>query len=93
MPANNAAVLAAYLVFISLLSAILTVTDKKRAKAGKRRISERALLLCAFFGGALAEYAVMKLIRHKTRHRRFMAGLPAIMLFHLTVAAVVLIST
>ncbi|MBQ4207975.1 MAG: DUF1294 domain-containing protein, partial [Clostridia bacterium] len=35
------------------------------------------------FGGALAEYCTMRCIRHKTLHKRFMIGLPCMLLLHL----------
>lgn len=70
-----------YLLIISLITAVITVKDKLSAKKGRRRTPEAMLFLLAFFGGSAAEYITMKLIRHKTRHKRFMAGLPLIMLF------------
>lgn len=70
-----------YFIFISLFSSFLTVSDKLRAKHNRRRISEKALFLSALLGGSLFEYLSMKLIRHKTLHKRFMLGLPLIFLF------------
>ena len=68
-----------YIAGISLVSVIVTVYDKIAAKKRpKRRIRENTLLLLAVLGGGLAEYLTMLLIRHKTRHRKFMIGLPVI---------------
>jgi uncharacterized membrane protein YsdA (DUF1294 family) len=41
-------------------------------------------------GGALPMYITMKLIRHKTKHKKFMLGLPAEIILHvaLCVAAI-----
>lgn len=33
-----------------------------------------------FLGGALLEFLTMKIIQHKTRHKKFMIGLP-VMIF------------
>lgn len=44
----------------------------------KRRVRERTLFILAGFGGSLAMFITMKLVRHKTRQRRFMLGLPII---------------
>ena len=42
------------------------------------------------FGGAFAEYCAMRIIRHKTLHKKFMIGLPLIILLHLALAGVIL---
>lgn len=70
-----------YLLSISIITSLITVKDKLSAKKGGRRTPEAMLFLLAFFGGSVAEYVTMKLIRHKTRHKRFMLGLPLIMIF------------
>ena len=75
---------------ISALAAVLTVYDKIAAQRGARRIRERTLLLCGFFGGALCEYAVMLLIRHKTRKKKFMITLPLFILLHAALFAVLI---
>lgn len=70
-------VICGYVLFISLLAVSLTVHDKRRAKRHGRRIPERTLMLVGLLGGAPAMYATMRMIRHKTLHRKFMWGLPA----------------
>lgn len=80
-----------YFLFISLLSCTLTVVDKRNAQKGKRRISEKTLMLCGFFGGALFELITMKKIRHKTLHKKFMVGLPLEIVFQLLAIAAALI--
>lgn len=79
-----------YFVVVSLLTAIVTAADKYKAKKGSFRISEKTLFILAVLGGSLSEYVTMRLIRHKTLHKRFMIGLPLIMLIQLTV--IILIS-
>ena len=74
-----------YFAIISLVTAIVTAIDKYKAKKGSFRISEKALFILAVLGGSLSEYTTMRLIRHKTLHKRFMIGLPLIMLLQLTV--------
>lgn len=66
-----------YALLISLLAVFLTVHDKRRAKQRGRRIPERTLMLVGLLGGAPAMYLTMRIIRHKTLHRKFMWGLPA----------------
>ena len=72
-----------YFALISLVSATVTVADKQKAKKGSFRISEATLFILALLGGSLAEYMTMRLIRHKTLHKRFMLGLPLIILLQL----------
>lgn len=61
----------------------MTVSDKLSAIKGRYRISEKALLTIAFFGGALAMYIIMKLIRHKTLKAKFMITLPIFIALHI----------
>ena len=74
-----------YFLVISLVTAIVTITDKRKAKKGAFRISEATLFTLAAIGGSLAEYMTMRLIRHKTLHKRFMIGLPLIIILQLIV--------
>lgn len=84
-------ILLVYYFIISIVTVILTVYDKVAAKKRRFRISEATLMLCGVFGGAVAEFVTMLLIRHKTRHIKFMLGLPLIITAHVAIAAVLLI--
>ncbi len=76
-----------YLAVISLISVIVTAADKQFSKKqGRRRVPEATLLLYAAFGGSAAMLITMLLIRHKTRHIKFMLGIPLILLFQAVVA-------
>ena len=70
---------------ISIIAVVLTIYDKWAAKHGKRRIPEKILMLVAFFGGAIAMYLAMILIRHKTKHNKFMIGLPIMIVLHIII--------
>lgn len=69
-----------YLLVISFYSIMLTCSDKRLAVKGSRRVPEKKLFGAALLGGALAMYITMRTIRHKTLHKRFMIGLPAIII-------------
>ena len=69
-----------YFGLINLISAMVCIYDKFAAIKGRRRISEKALFLLSTLGGSPFMFITMKLIRHKTKHKRFMLGLPLIML-------------
>jgi len=69
-----------YLLEINLVALILCTVDKVRAAAGKWRVPEGTLLLTAALGGSPALLLSMLLLRHKTRHKKFILGVPAILL-------------
>lgn len=72
-----------YLAVISLVSVVVCSVDKIRAQKNEWRISEATLFMLSFLGGAAAMLATMKTIRHKTKHKRFMIGLPIIIALHI----------
>ena len=68
---------AALLIIMALMSLILFIlmgSDKRRAKAGKRRVPEKSLFLFALLFGAPGGLAGMYMFRHKTRHWYFVLG-------------------
>ena len=69
-----------YLLLVNFLGILLTISDKKRAKQGAWRIRERTFFLVSAVGGSIGTYAAMRLFHHKTKHRRFMIGLPLLIL-------------
>ena len=60
--------------------------DKRKAVKGKWRIPERVLFGLAILGGSIGAIAGMYTFHHKTRHRSFTIGLPAILLVQLSAA-------
>lgn len=75
-----------YLAAISVISIIVTTADKIKAIKHRRRIRERTLLILSALGGSVAMLITMLLIRHKTRHLKFMVGIPVIILAQAAVA-------
>ena len=68
-----------YLVAISLISIIVCIYDKIAAKKfTKHRARESSLLILSALGGSVAMLLTMLLIRHKTKHVKFMLGIPLI---------------
>ena len=60
----------------NLIVFLLYAVDKRRAKVGKWRISEKTLLVCTFLCGAPGALAGMYLVRHKTRQMKFRILVP-----------------
>ena len=67
-----------YLCLINAIAAAVCIFDKIQAKRHGRRISEKMLFFLSAAGGSVGLYAAMRLIRHKTLHKRFMIGVPLI---------------
>lgn len=79
-----------YIAVMSIITVVVTVYDKIAAKKRpKRRIRENTLLLLALLGGGPAEYVTMQIIRHKTKHKKFMVGLPVIIVLEALAAGLV----
>lgn len=66
---------------------VLMGVDKRRARRNQWRISERALWLSALPFAAPGAYAGMRVFHHKTRHRAFQFGMPALALIQLVLLA------
>lgn len=82
-----------YIAAVSIAAIAVTAADKRCAKSKKRRVPERTLFFIAAIGGAAAMYITMKLIRHKTKHKRFMIGLPVIMLVQVGLIGLIIFSS
>lgn len=79
-----------YAVLIGIVAVIITVGDKSAAKRGKWRVPEATLMLVGLFGGALPMFVTMKTIRHKTKHMKFMIGLPLEIALHAAVVCLMI---
>ena len=79
-------ILAIYLILINLIAVIVTIYDKLCAVKRRWRVKESTLLLLSALGGSICMYITMLLIRHKTRHIKFMLGIPLILIFQLLIA-------
>lgn len=80
-------------VLVSLAGIAVTIFDKLSAKRSGQRIPEFSLLLIAVLGAALPMYITMRLIHHKTRHKKFMIGLPLIFVLQLTFVGIITYKT
>lgn len=79
-------ILAIYLIVINLIAVIVTIYDKLCAVKRRWRVKESTLLLLSALGGGISMYITMLLIRHKTRHIKFMLGIPLILIVQLIIA-------
>lgn len=72
----------AYIAVISLISIVVCIYDKKISKKNRveLRTPEKTLLLLSALGGSVAMFITMLIVRHKTKHVKFMLGIPLIMI-------------
>ena len=71
----------AYIAIMSIISIIVCIYDKKISKKNRveLRTPEKSLLILSALGGSVAMFITMLIIRHKTKHFKFMVGIPVIM--------------
>ena len=80
-------ILIALLVFNGITFLVYGI-DKWKAQHKRWRIPESTLLLLAALGGSIGAWTGMNVWHHKTQHRKFRYGVPAILLLQ---AAAVLV--
>lgn len=78
------------LAAINAIAALVTAADKFCARHDMWRVPERVLWTLAVCGGAAGMLLTMRLVRHKTKHRRFMVGLPVTIAIQAVVIALLL---
>lgn len=71
------------------LSAVLYAADKRRARAGGRRVRERTLHAVDLAGGWAGGFVARRVLRHKTRSRAFVRVFWLTALTHLALLALV----
>lgn len=71
------------LVAMNIVAFIMYGIDKYKAKQGEWRIPESTLLLLALLGGSIGALVGMKVWHHKTKHKKFYIGVPAIIVLQL----------
>lgn len=77
-----------YFLAINLLTIVFYGIDKAKAKHNHWRIPEAALLWLAVLGGSPAAILAMRLFHHKTLHKKFRYGVPAILIIQIALAAI-----
>ena len=90
-----AVIILVHLVIINAFAVYQTKRDKQLSNVPKEspnywRIPESQLMLISAIGGSIGMYLTMKKIRHKTRHPKFMVGIPVIIALQIALAAFIL---
>jgi uncharacterized membrane protein YsdA (DUF1294 family) len=77
--------LIAYIFIINIISFSVMYYDKKRSIRHKWRVPESRLFLFACILGSLGMWVGMYIFKHKTKHRRFVFGVPIILIIQLII--------
>ena len=78
-----------YLIIVNIIGFALFGVDKHKAVRHAWRIKESTLFLAAFIGGSIGCILGMQVFRHKTKHIKFIIGMPVILILQILLAAVV----
>lgn len=76
-------VLLYYLIGINIVTFFVYGIDKWKARKSKWRIPEATLLMLAVIGGSIGAWLGVKVWHHKTLHKKFKYGIPAIIIIQL----------
>lgn len=79
-----------FLISLNILTFIVYGVDKWRAAHGRWRIPESTLLGLAVIGGSIGALLGMKVWHHKTKHKKFVLGLPLILIAQLVIVCIVI---
>lgn len=71
------------LAAMNIVAFIMYGIDKYKAKKSEWRIPESTLLWLAVLGGSVGALVGMKVWHHKTMHKKFYLGVPAILILQL----------
>lgn len=80
-----------YVIVLSIFAFAVMGVDKRRAIKNEWRISEKMLLLTAFFGGGIGSLLGMAVFRHKTKHKKFTVGVPLLTVLSYSLIITILI--
>ena len=81
-----------YLAVINVVTFFMYGIDKWKAKKSKWRIRKAALLGLAVLGGSIGAWLGMQVWHHKTQHKKFKYGVPAIIIVQLALIVYFIIS-
>ena len=81
-----------YLAVINVATFFMYGIDKWKAKKSMWRIRETALLGLAVLGGSIGAWLGMQVWHHKTQHKKFKYGVPAIIIVQLALIVYFMIS-
>lgn len=80
-----------YLLIVNAATFLVMTADKLFAVKRMYRVPERTLLLLATMGGSIGALIAMYTVRHKTKHKKFVIGVPLILAAQIAVVLYLLL--
>lgn len=72
-----------YFLVMCIITFSLMYIDKHKSIKGEWRIPEATLINLSILGGGIGAYLGMYTFRHKTKHPKFIIGVPITIIFNL----------
>lgn len=83
-------ILIIYLIVVNVMGFALMGIDKAKAIRHKWRVPEATLFMTALLGGSIGAWIGMYTFRHKTKHLRFIVGIPFIFVMQIGIVCLIL---
>jgi len=77
-----------FLLLINIAGFAMMGIDKQKARRDQWRIPERNFFITALLGGSLGCYLGMQVFHHKTMHKAFTIGMPAILIIQIIIPVI-----
>lgn len=74
-----------YFIVMNIIGLLIMWIDKLKAKKNAWRIAENTLLFICLLGGSVGLWLGMYMFHHKTKHSKFVVGVPMIIIVQVIV--------
>lgn len=71
-----------YFAAVNIISFFIIAYDKHKARKAGWRVPEIRIFLIGLIMGAPGIYAGMQIFRHKTQHKKFVIGIPVLIILN-----------
>ncbi|WP_082691271.1 DUF1294 domain-containing protein [Paenibacillus rubinfantis] len=72
-----------YIAILNIIGLLIMWYDKSQAVVSGRRVPEKRIFFICLLGGSFGVWIGMRLFRHKTKHYRFVFGVPLILILNM----------
>lgn len=79
-----------YLIVVNIIGVAAMGIDKYKAIHHKWRIAEKDLFFISVIGGSVGTWLGMYLFSHKIRHRKFVIGMPMVLVIQIIIATIII---
>lgn len=87
---DKISLLLSYTIIINLIGFSIMGYDKRKAIKHEWRIRERTIFILGMLGGCIGVLLGMITFHHKTKHKKFVYGIPGILLLQLLALMIIL---